>query len=376
MRKRVAYTMNTATTSLAAAREYAEEEFEKAGRDLDEELPDFDRNYLLLRKKLKSALDVPRIQMPVIEPRDIAEFNAHISEGSVDIFPPYARGKLWMPPGFSGGEGEEWINLGFRDGDPDDDVIMGKKTRMPVRRLLPTQSQIWFDKLIKSILKFGVPGSGSPILKATVIVSKEGYILDGHHRFGQAILADPGLALAALWIPLDIDTLLKVGKSYGEAIGNKPKASLNRRAGVMKDRFDRIASRVAMEEDIALRIAAGKKKPVKKKTNGKGKANGKKKPVKKNNGKKKPAANGAVEKAVGGKKAVEALGAAAIKGGNAKAKARLEVIKAVAGAVEGADRAKLEEAVAANGASKDDAVAAGKHELAKLALSVYDHNNG
>jgi hypothetical protein len=37
------------------------------------------------------------------------------------------------------------------------------------------------------------------------------------------MLANPPLKLSALYIPLDIKTLLAMGRSYGNAIGNKQK---------------------------------------------------------------------------------------------------------------------------------------------------------
>jgi hypothetical protein len=38
------------------------------------------------------------------------------------------------------------------------------------------------------------------------------------------MLTDPSLKMQSLHIPLDIETLLKMGRSYGAAIGNEPKA--------------------------------------------------------------------------------------------------------------------------------------------------------
>ena len=111
----------------------------------------------------------------------------------------------------------------MQDGNPKDDVIKGKWTKFPAKNLKPTQSQIWLEKLVGNIIQFGVPLDGSPITKASVIASQEGYILDGHHRYGQAMLANPPLKLSALYIPLDIKTLLAMGRSYGNAIGNKQK---------------------------------------------------------------------------------------------------------------------------------------------------------
>lgn len=216
--------LNSAKTPLAKARAFAEEQFTKAGKDLSTELPDFNDNYSMLKKKCAVALDVPRIQMPVIEPKDMKTFDERLKAGRIDIFPPYAKGKLTTPTRLSKAKGEEWIELGVKDGHPKDDVIKGKRTSMAVKNLKPTQSQIWLDTLVKNILKFGKPGPGSPILKQTIIVSSDGYILDGHHRFGQAVLADPNLKLKVLHIPMPINLLLKIGRSYGTAIGNRPKA--------------------------------------------------------------------------------------------------------------------------------------------------------
>jgi hypothetical protein len=215
--------MNIKNTPLSKAREYAESEFEKAGKNLDKEIPEFDKNYNMLQGKMSKAKNIPRIQMPVIEPSDMALFNKRLNDGKVDIFEPYARGKFWMPTSLSKDEAGEWIELGYADGNKGDDVVKGKIGKTPVGKLLPLQGEIWLDKVIQNLIKFGIPGSGSPLLSATVIVSKDRYILDGHHRYGQAMIANPSLALKTLTIPLPIDLLLKVGKTYGEAIGNKPK---------------------------------------------------------------------------------------------------------------------------------------------------------
>jgi len=215
--------INACSASLDQARKYAEMEFEKAGMSLDEELPDFNKNYELLQRKCREALDIPRIEMPVIEPEDMAEFDERLRSGHIDIFPPYAHGKLIAPKKMTPEEGDEWIKLGTKDGDPDDDVVEGLWTHIRADKLLPTQSQIWLGKIIGSIIKFGVPTQGSSVTETTIIVSDEGYILDGHHRFGQVILANPGLRMKALKIPLDIDLLLTIGRSFGAAIGNEPK---------------------------------------------------------------------------------------------------------------------------------------------------------
>ena len=218
---------NVDDMSLEKARQYSEDQFTKAGKDLDKVLPNFDANYTMLKKNLSKAINIPRIQMPVIEPEDMDKFQKSLVKGEIDIMRPYAGGKLsiqkakWKP--MKKKEGEEWIKLGIKDGDPNDDKINAIWTKIKGGDLIPTQSQIWLEKLVGNIIKFGPPTSSSPVLRTTIITSREGYILDGHHRFGQVMLADPSLKINALKIPMDIRFLLKIGRSYGAAIGRKPK---------------------------------------------------------------------------------------------------------------------------------------------------------
>ena len=216
---KLAYGLNAGSVPLAKAREYAEEVF---GKPPEEVIPDFDKNYKLLQKKVKGALGVPRIQMPVIEPDDIAAFKERLGAGRVDIFKPYVKGKLVGHKELVSEDGP-WVELGIKDGDPDDDVIRAKITKIPVGKLKPTQNQIWLEKTFGNIAKWGLPKGGSPVLSTTLIVSSDGYILDGHHRFSQAVMADPSLKMEALLVPLPIKELLKIGKMYGEAIGNSGK---------------------------------------------------------------------------------------------------------------------------------------------------------
>jgi len=221
------FKLNCADLSLDKARSYTENQFSKDSKDLDKVLPDFDKNYKVLQQKLTKALDIPRIQMPVIEPEDMDKFHNDLTKGNVDIFKPYEGKKLkivptnWKP--LPEKEGEKWITLGVKDGDLNDDKIKAKWENVAGKDLIPLQSQIWLEKLIGNIVKYGPPKAGSPVLSTTIIVSKEGYILDGHHRFGQVMLADPNLKIKALRIPLDVKFLLKISRSYGAAIGREPK---------------------------------------------------------------------------------------------------------------------------------------------------------
>ena len=95
--------------------------------------------------------------------------------------------------------------------------------KIPASKLYPSQSEIWLEKLIENLIQWGNPKEGSPVLTTTIIVTSDMYILDGHHRFGQAMLADPSLKMSSLFIPIDFDLLLKIGRTYGNSIGHKQK---------------------------------------------------------------------------------------------------------------------------------------------------------
>lgn len=219
------FKLNVATVPLKKARGYAEIQFKKAGKSLDDIIPDFDKNYQALAKVTKSAPDIPRIDMPVIEPRDIQRFEKDLKGGNLDIFKPLTFKHEFFPKDLLGkrDKSSEFLQLGQKDGDKTDDIIKVKMTSLPGKSLKPTQSEIWLEELIANIVKFGVPSSGSPITKATIITSKSGFILDGHHRYGQVMLGKPSLGMKVLKVPLDIKTLLKVGRSYGNAIGHNQK---------------------------------------------------------------------------------------------------------------------------------------------------------
>jgi len=244
------FSLNVNTINGAQARNYAEKLYSQADDAvLERDLPNLDRNFALLKKKMRHAKNLRREEMPVIDPKDIQLFGKRLAKGHIDLFAPWgdvanlfgpaAPAKFgggmgggafptWKDGMQGGSKGRVWVTLGRTDGDKDDDKVSAKIRMVAVKDLKPLQKEIWYDKLIASILKHNPPKAGGYLLtNAIIIVSKEGYILDGHHRFGQAMLTDPSLQIKALVIPLDIDTLLKVGLSYGAAIGHAPRESVD-----------------------------------------------------------------------------------------------------------------------------------------------------
>ena len=220
-------TLNVLKVPLAKARAYAEKVMEKAGKNLDDVLPDFDANYAKLQAKKGVAKSIAREKMPVINTPQMSQFAADLKKGRVDIFKPFAKGalKAYMP-GYKlkSSDGPEWLTLGVKDGDLKDDIVKAKWTQVAASKMKPTQNQIWLEKLVGQAAAHGAAGPGSFATKATIIVSRDGYILDGHHRFGQVMLAGPSTKMKSLVIPMGINDLLKMGTTYAAAIGNRPKA--------------------------------------------------------------------------------------------------------------------------------------------------------
>ena len=216
--------LNMASISLDEARTYSENKFSSAKKDLNTELPDFNKNFNLIKQAVKQAPDIPRIDMPVIEPKNMDQFQKDLKAGRVDIFKPFTFKHEFFPKDLHGGaKSKEFLHLGMDDGNKTDDIVKATMKKIKVSKLKPTQSQIWLEKVIDNIVKWGTPTEGSQVTTQTIIVSKDGFILDGHHRYGQAMMANPNLKMTALYVPLNIDLLLKMGRSYGNAVGNKQK---------------------------------------------------------------------------------------------------------------------------------------------------------
>ena len=216
--------LNLAKVPLEQARAFAESMFDQKGLSLGELLPDFDKNYVNLQKQVRKGLGIKRIDMPVIEPEDISLFNQKLKKGHIDLFDPRVSMERFPKDLLvNKSKAKEFLTLGLKDGDEKDDVVIAKVTRIEAGKLKPTQNEVWLENTITPMVKFGLPGPGSPVLDATIIVSSDNFILDGHHRWTQATLADPKLKMKALVVPLPVKELLELTRSFGSALGNKPK---------------------------------------------------------------------------------------------------------------------------------------------------------
>lgn len=208
-----------------------EEAYALAVRELgiefvEKNLPDFKKNYKILQGQIqKFSLGKNRADMPVIRAVDVKDFKKALDTGSLDVRAPYygemIRHQISPDELNKIAPGEKWVNLGLKDGEKRDDVVKTKVGKVEAKKLKPIQTEIYLDKVLAGFKKFGVPTQSSPITKNTMIMSKNYYIIDGHHRWATLTLADASIKMSALIIPLDIEDLLTVSLNYGDAIGNK-----------------------------------------------------------------------------------------------------------------------------------------------------------
>jgi len=212
-------------TSVSDAREHGERVMKSFGRDLDEEIPKFDKNYRTAQN-IANTGRTKRKNMPVISSSDVREFQRRLKSGYIDVAEPFrpSHQSNPFPEGLKGREAKEWLESGLPkyDGDLDDDKVTIKLESVKVSNLKPIQKQIYFDESMRTIGKNGAEKTKSFLSsKSILICSSDLYIIDGHHRFLSGMLVDPSIKAQVLMIDLPIATLLPMAISYGDAIGNK-----------------------------------------------------------------------------------------------------------------------------------------------------------
>ena len=217
--------MELVKTSLEDARDFAVPLFEKFGRDLYKEIPNFDENYLFAQKKAKLG-KLDRKDMPVVPDtkEDIKELQKHLKNGLIDINKPYSKpikGNDPFPQGLSGKEAEEWLHNGLRDGAKKDDTIKVTKEKIPAQNLKILQSQIYFDKSITSIAQFGAKGTKDFLKSTFFVISRDNFVLDGNHRFLSTMLLEPTFKVTGIKIDLNQKELHPLLLSYSDSQGNE-----------------------------------------------------------------------------------------------------------------------------------------------------------
>jgi len=103
---------------------------------------------------------------------------------------------------------------GKMDGDPVDDIVKVTKATVPAGKLLPSQSAIYLGKSLGMAVG-GVKGGN-----LGAIISSDGHILDGHHRWAATMLSAPTAKIGGLQAKLQIGDLVPVLRALGDAFGN------------------------------------------------------------------------------------------------------------------------------------------------------------
>jgi len=166
-----------------------------------------------------------RREMPVINEDDVKDLQKRLRYGYIDVRDPWHETtdpKDPYPEGLSGEEAEIFLNRGLWDGDPEGDRVDVDIVTKRVGDMIPIQEQIYVDKSVDNIAKFGVDSTIDFLTCKDnyFITSNDDYILDGHHRFLSGILINPDLNVQSLEIELPITKLLPLLRAYSDAVGN------------------------------------------------------------------------------------------------------------------------------------------------------------
>lgn len=153
-----------------------------------------------------------------------------------------------FPTNLSAADKDNYLTKGMRDGSADDDVgkiPSNKGAQTAVSNLEPSQSDVYLSKALG--FAFGRKYEGDPVIFAG------NKVLDGHHRWAGASLAEPGFQMKGIQIgdpsPDGVATALKALRSIGNAMGNAQKGgkdeskkeSRYRSGAVMVERWQKLA---------------------------------------------------------------------------------------------------------------------------------------
>lgn len=125
------------------------------------------------------------------------------------------------------------LKAGRNDKDPNDEVLKYSEKQLPVKNLIPTQSEIGFDQSIGTLLTDEF-GSLSSILDGTAnvggpIVTYNGkYVIDGHHRWSQVFAGNPDAKMEAIDIQGNLkptEILKVVHAAIASKVGGVPSAN-------------------------------------------------------------------------------------------------------------------------------------------------------
>lgn len=156
----------------------------------------------------KGNLGLARNEMPVIEGSHMKDFLKRLKQGLLDISAAVQRGFKAV---------KDWLT----SGDPKEDKVNVSTKVVDATKLKATQKEINAERA-EGIADAYREGKFDPHGK-TVLVSKDNYVMDGHHRWAAQILraAEDGIkaTLKAQVVDLPVKDLLAVSNAYTDAQG-------------------------------------------------------------------------------------------------------------------------------------------------------------
>jgi hypothetical protein len=136
------------------------------------------------------------------------------------------------------------LNMGHSDLNEDDEKIPVKTIPIPVKNLLPTQSQIGLKDSI-GFLAFKNPDGAKASLGgvanfggAMILTADGKYILDGHHRWSQVYMINPDATIPALDLTLNLKNGTEMLKVIQLAIAATYRKILMKSADAPTDIFN------------------------------------------------------------------------------------------------------------------------------------------
>lgn len=165
-----------------------------------------------------------RKDMPVIDDKDVKDFQMHLKDGFIDLTDPWSDRtdpSDPFPQGLNDKEAAKFMSNGIRHKSKPDDVVKTQLKLVAAKDLIPIQAQVYVSKSVDSITKFGIKNTINFLQSTILIISKDNRLIDGHHRLLSALIIDPNMKIKCLEIDLSIKTLLPLAIAYSDAKGNR-----------------------------------------------------------------------------------------------------------------------------------------------------------
>ena len=115
---------------------------------------------------------------------------------------------------------------GHKDGVPKDDPVQANMGASgSVSKLKPTQSTLVSDKVLNFALAYLGGEAWMDLSKMDAIVSGDGAIMDGHHRWAAALIVNPAMEVGYTLISLPLEKLISILNVYTKGALGKEKGN-------------------------------------------------------------------------------------------------------------------------------------------------------